>query len=269
MEALPLNLPDILNKVEKAALNAGRFIKEEFGKIRAHQAEVKSLNSLVSYVDREAEKMIVEALDDLIEEVGYITEEDTTINQRKYRNWIIDPLDGTTNFLKGIPVFSVSIALTEGDEVMVGVVYDVMQDWCFSAYKGGGAFLNRQPISVSEVKVLDKAVIATGFPYERLTADSPVFHTLKNVIEKSSGIRRLGSAAIDLAYVSCGKVEGYYESGLNPWDLAAGILLVKEAGGIISDMNGGTAVLTHGSVIASNPEIHPQLENVLREHHLA
>lgn len=265
MKQIQPKLPELLVEVEKVALRAGSFIREEFGKISAHQAQVKSLNSLVSYVDLGAERMIVDALADLVPGSGFITEEETTVNDHQHYNWVIDPLDGTTNFLKGIPVFSVSIALTAGDHIVLGVVYDVMQDWCFSATRDGGTTLNRQPVRISKEERFEKAVIATGFPYHRLTSESPTIQLLDVVIERSSGIRRLGSAAIDLAYVSCGKVEGYYEADLNPWDLAAGILLVKEAGGIATDFDGGSAILTKGSVIAGNAIIQEELQQVIRQ----
>lgn len=258
-------LPDLLEQTEKAALHAGAFIRQEFGKISTNQAQIKSLNSLVSYVDINAEKTIVEHLSPLIPDAGFITEEKTTPNSQREINWIIDPLDGTTNFLKGIPVFSVSIALTQGENVVLGVVYDVMQDWLFSARLGHGATMNNHPINISHEERFEKSVIATGFPYDRLNNDSPLFDLLQNVIERSSGIRRLGSAALDLAYVACGKIEGYYESSLNPWDMAAGILLVKEAGGMVTDFENGSAIMTTGSVVAASKPIHGILQSIISE----
>ncbi|MDX1684436.1 MAG: inositol monophosphatase family protein [Saprospiraceae bacterium] len=267
MKDIQTRLPELLKEAEKAAKKAGQFIREEFGKISAHQAEVKSLNSLVSYVDIGAERLIVDALKPVIPEAGFITEEKTTPNSNKHFNWVIDPLDGTTNFLKGIPVFSVSIALTAGGDVVVGVVYDIMQNWCFTSYKGGGAALNGKSIQVSREYDFKKAVIATGFPYERLDikTNSDIFFLLQSIIEKSSGIRRLGSAALDLAYVACGKVEGYYEASLNSWDLAAGILLVQEAGGITTDFDDSSNMLASGRVVAANPKIHDVLQATIRE----
>jgi myo-inositol-1(or 4)-monophosphatase len=258
-------LEKLLPQVESIARKAGAFIRNEFGKISTHDADVKSLNSLVSYVDIGAEKMIVPALSELYPEIGFITEEGTAPDEQFEYTWIVDPLDGTTNFLKGIPIFSVSIALTKGEESLIGVVYDIMNDWCFSATKGGGAFQNGHRVQVSNVNQFDRAVIATGFPYEPLHHDSNLFILLKNIIQHSAGIRRLGSAAIDLAYVACGKVEGYYEATLNSWDIAAGILLVQEAGGKVSDFDQGANMLSKGSVIASNQILHSQLQSIIGE----
>ncbi len=256
-----LLLPEVIAISQKA----GAFIRQEFGNVTSGQVQTKSLNSLVSYVDINAEKMIVEALSKLIPEAGFITEEDTAEPTTQKLNWVIDPLDGTTNFLKGVPVFSVSIALVHENDVLLGVVYDIMQDWCFSASKGQGAFLNGHQIHISEQTDFSKAIIATGFPYHRLSHDSPLFILLRSFIERSSGLRRLGSAAIDLAYVACGKVEGYYETTLNAWDIAAGILLVKEAGGKITDFEDQETMLQKGDVLAANPILHKEMLSIIRE----
>ena len=254
-----------LPQVERIARNAGAFIRNEFGKIGTQEADVKSLNSLVSYVDVQAERMIVSDLALLGPEIGFITEEGTAPTEQHELTWIVDPLDGTTNFLRGIPVFSVSIALTRGSQILLGVVYDIMNDWCFSAIEGGGTFLNGHRTMLSQVDQMDKAVIATGFPYEPLDKDSRLFDLLKAIIQVSAGIRRLGSAAIDLAYVACGKVEGYYEASLNPWDIAAGILLVREAGGVVTDFDGKDQMLTNGSVVAANTALHPELRRIVSD----
>ena len=259
------NYIELLPEVETVARSAGEFIRTEFGNVSTGQVQVKSLNSLVSYVDINAEKYIVDGLKQLIPESGFITEEDTAAPSTHPINWVIDPLDGTTNFLKGVPVFSVSIALVQGDTVLLGLVYDIMQDWCFAASKGGGAFMNGRQISVSRESDLSNAVIATGFPYEKLSNDSKLFELLKGIIERSRGIRRLGSAAIDLAYVACGKVEAYYETTLNIWDIAAGILLVEEAGGHVTDFDGSRTMLNTGRVLASNNDLHGPILDIIRE----
>lgn len=258
---MPLNnLEVICHRVADVSRKAGQFIREELGKVKADQILEKEKHSLVSYVDIETEKMLAKALDPLVPNAQFLTEENTqTQISSSHYSWIIDPLDGTTNFLKGIPVFSVSIALAHDSEPVLGVVYDVMHDECFYGWKTGGAFLNGQHIRVSDVENLEDSVIATGFPYKRGYMPN-LAAVLTNVLHHSRGIRRLGSAAIDLAYTAAGRFDGYYETRLNPWDIAAGILLIQEAHGKVTNFQGAEkGILNAHHVVASNSKIHAEL----------
>lgn len=239
---------------------AGLFIKSQYGKVVAADIETKSRNSLVSYVDKEAERMLVSGLGALIPGSGFITEEATVAQGASEWTWIIDPLDGTTNFLQQIPIYSVSVGLQHGGMLVAGVVYSVEQDEMFWAWKGGGAWLNGQLIRVTGQSDVNAAVVATGFPYASRDLLPKLTAIFEYFLHYAQGIRRLGSAAIDLAYVACGRFDVYYETTLNPWDIAGGILLVEEAGGIVTDFNGGREMLHNGQVIAAAPGIHQAVE---------
>ncbi len=253
-------LEEICCKAIGSVKNAAIFIKQELGRVKDEQIIEKEKHSLVSYVDIETEKKLVSDLTELIPGCMFITEEGTKKSQQLSEYcWIIDPLDGTTNFLKGIPVFSISVALTEGDEIILGIVHDIMQDECFYSWKGGGSYCNGKKISVSDTNTISESVIATGFPYQRNWMDN-LNRILIEVLNKSRGVRRLGSAAIDLAYTSCGRFDGYYETRLNSWDMAAGILLIQEAGGSVTNFKGEHQnILSSHHVLASNGKIHKSM----------
>ncbi|HEX2616257.1 MAG TPA: inositol monophosphatase family protein, partial [Flavobacteriales bacterium] len=178
-------------------------------------------------------------------------------------NWIIDPLDGTTNFVHGIPCYCTSVALVRGEEVLIGVVLEVTRNECFSAWKGGGAYLNGKRIHVSQRGQLLDSLLATGFPYDDFAYESAYMDLLRDLMHRSRGIRRLGSAAADLAYVAAGRFEAFYEYGLNAWDVAAGILLVLEAGGRVSDFREGDRFLFGEEIVASNGHIHREMLDVI------
>ena len=244
---------------------AGAFIKEERGKVSTEQIETKSLNSLVSYVDKTAETRLVKQLGQLIPDSTFLTEE-ATIEQKngKYR-WIIDPLDGTTNFLHQLPCYAVSVALEIEEEIEIGIVYEVNNDECFYAWKNGGAFLNGQPIQVSKTNCFSNSLIATGFPYHDFRLETPYFKVFHTFMKNTRGIRRFGAAAVDLAYVACGRFDAFYEYGLNVWDVAAGVLIVQEAGGKVFDFRGGNDYLFGGEMIASNNEIVNEVLKIVKE----
>lgn len=260
-----MNLPLLSQEINAIARQAGAFIRQESRAFDRKSTEYKDVNNLVSYVDKETEKQLVDALHALLPEAGFITEEGTTAPRQAGNeadktglNWIIDPLDGTANFIHGLPVFSVSVALAEGSQSIAGVVYDVPRDECFSAWRGGGAFVSLQgaaeeKISVSSAATLGESLIATGFPYYRFEGMQHYLHILESLMQQTHGLRRMGSAAIDLAYVACGRFEGFYEYNLNSWDMAAGVLLVQEAGGLVTDFTGGTEFLFRGDVVAGGP----------------
>jgi myo-inositol-1(or 4)-monophosphatase len=260
-----MNYRDLTEKIEQAALAAGSFIRKESESFNISMAERKGLNDFVSYVDKGAEKLLVEKLSEILPEAGFITEEGTSAKIGKKYCWVIDPLDGTTNFLHGFYPYAVSIGLMENDDIVAGVVHEIGKNEVFSAWKNGGAWLNGKRISVSGVKKLADSLIATGLPYSDFHRLDPYMESLTHLCRTSLGIRRLGSAATDLAYVACGRFEGFYEYGLHPWDIAAGMLLVREAGGRVSDFSGNEKKLNGDEIVAaSEPVFREFLENVSR-----
>jgi myo-inositol-1(or 4)-monophosphatase len=251
-------LDTICRSVVSIARVAGEFALNEITELRSEHIRLKGERDLFTHVDQSCERRIVAALSKVLPEAGFITEEETIVQSKKEITWIIDPLDGTTNYVHGIPLFSVSIALMVNGNVVLGVVYNPALDECYHSYEGEGVFVNDTPISVSEVRVLDKAMIATGFPYETQPDLDRYIEFLKVLMTHSHGVRRFGSAAIDLAWVACGRFDAYYEAGLNPWDVAAGAFLVKQAGGEVSDFSGGTDYLFGKEIIACNKFLYPR-----------
>lgn len=260
-----IDLSVITPKIIAIAKKAGAYIRQELDLLLESDIVTKEENSLVSYVDQNAEKIITEGLSSLVDDAGYVTEE-ATIHQSQTKSWtwVIDPLDGTTNFIHKIPVFAVSIGLLKDGIPVAGVIYHIMADECFYAWQGGGAWLNQQKISISNTIELKDAVIATGFPYKRENIEELVL-TLKKMILIARGIRRLGSAAIDLAYTACGRFDAYYEGSINAWDVSAGIIIVREAGGIVSGLYGEEEPCFTGHILAANPSIHSALSMIIKK----
>jgi len=234
------------------ARSTGRFMAEERKSFDASKIENKGLHDLVSYVDKESEIRIIAALQVLLPESGFIAEEGTNDKRGERFNWVIDPLDGTTNFIQGVPVYAVSVGLLDGDELVLGVVYEVGRDECFYAWKDGGAYLNGEPIRVSERGDIHDALLATGFPYNDFSQMDSYMKLLEWTMKNARGVRRLGSAATDLAYVACGRFDAFWEYDLKPWDVAAGAVIVKEAGGKVSDYKGGENYLFGREIVAGN-----------------
>ena len=231
---------------------AGKFMADERKNFDDSKIETKGLHDLVSYVDKESEKQIIDQLQKLLPESGFIAEEGTSSKHGERFNWVIDPLDGTTNYIQGIPVYAVSIGLLDGDELVSGVVYEVGRDECFYAWKDGGAYLNGEPIRVSERGDIHDALLATGFPYNDFSNLDAYLEFLKWTMTHARGVRRLGSAATDLAYVACGRFDAFWEYDLKPWDVAAGAVIVKEAGGTVTDYKGKSDFLFGREIVASN-----------------
>ena len=259
---MEIDLQHVLNEVIKIARRTGEFIRHEGRNFDKSKIEEKGLNNLVSYVDMEAEKMIVQTLQFTLPEAGFITEEGTVAQKSEEYNWIVDPLDGTTNFMHGMPPYSVSIALAKNDEPILGVVYVINSDECFYASKGGGAYRDREKIQVSKVKDFKDGLFITGIPYTAFDRLDQFWEIFSYFTKNSHGVRRLGSAAADLAYVACGRSEGFFEDGLNPWDVAAGALLVLEAGGIITDYEGGEDYI-FGKGIIAGCAVQPEMYKVI------
>jgi len=234
-------------------------------KLDSIEIEVKGLNSLVSHVDKEAERRLITLLSKTIPDANFFTEEETVEQQSTGLRWIIDPLDGTTNFLHGLPHFSISVALAEDDELLIGVVLECTSDACFYAWKGGGAFLNDKAISVTKTSELADSLLATGFPYYDYSRTPSFLKVLEFFMRKTRGLRRFGSAALDLAFVAAGKFDGYFEYGLNPWDVAAGIILVEEAGGKVTDFSMDQKALSGVEILASNSQLHEKLYQQIKQ----
>lgn len=253
------DLKALCAEIEGAAREAGTFIMKESASFDIHNTETKGLNNFVTYVDKGSERMLIEKLGHLIPEAGFIAEEGTSVKKGKKYNWIIDPLDGTTNFLHNVHPFAVSIGLMEDEEVIAGVVHEAGGQETFAAWKGGGAWLNGKRIYVSDVPVVSGALAATGFPYNLFDRLDSYMELLKYIVKNTHGVRRLGSAAIDLAYVACGRYDLFFEYDLKIWDVAAGMLLVREAGGIFSDFSGKMTGLDGNETLASNALIYKEI----------
>lgn len=230
--------------------------------VAVEEVETKSLNNLVSYVDKESERRFVEGLSALLPDSGFIAEEGTGKPVDGGLNWIIDPLDGTTNYLHHLPCWCTSVALHGPDGLLLGVIYDPNRDECFSAIKGGGAFCNGEAIEVSKAERLSHSLLATGFPYDDFSRQEGYMKLFAELMRNSRGLRRLGSAALDLAYVARGTFEVFYEYGLNPWDVAAGILIVEEAGGKVTGFGEGVDPIFGEELIASNTKVHREMQEM-------
>lgn len=259
-----MDLKVLCSEIEKAAKEAGEFISKESETFNIfNDTEEKGLNNFVTYVDKGSEKMLVERLGTILPEAGFIAEEGTSTKKGLTYNWVIDPLDGTTNFLHGVRPYAVSIGLMKDDEIVAGVVHEVGGNETFSAWKNGGAWLNGKRISVSGTKTLAGSLVATGFPYNLFDRLEPYMKLLSFLVKKSHGVRRLGSASIDLAYVACGRFDLFFEYDLKPWDIAAGMLLVREAGGVFSDFSGNMKSLSGDETIASNSLVYPEILQII------
>ncbi|MES2761633.1 MAG: inositol monophosphatase family protein [Bacteroidota bacterium] len=258
------DLKHITKQVVECSKIVGEFIRTERKSFSYQKVEIKGLNDLVSYVDKTSEKLLVEKLAVIFPDAGFIVEENTRSETKEY-NWIVDPLDGTTNFIHGIPCYAISIALEHKSEIILGVVYEVAQNECFWAYKNGGAWLNENKIMISDRKTLSDSLIATGFPIYNFTRLDNYINTLTYLMKHTHGIRRIGAAAADLCYLACGRVDAFFEYNLNSWDVAAGALIVKEAGGTVTDFKSEQNWLFGKEIVATNGHLQHALETVIHE----
>ncbi|MFM9027502.1 MAG: inositol monophosphatase family protein [Bacteroidota bacterium] len=261
-----MDLESLCQHVALIARDTGKFLLHERKGFDNSKIERKGHNDLVSYVDKTAEKRLVEALSIVLPKAGFIAEEKTAEKKGERFDWIIDPLDGTTNFVHGIPLYCVSIGLYENGQPVLGVVYEPNLDECFTAWKNGGAYLNGKSIRVSETTRMSDSLLATGFPYHDYGKMKPYMEVFDHCMRNTRGLRRLGSAAADLAYVAAGRFDAFYEYGLNTYDVAGGIMLVIEAGGNVTDFSGGLGHLQGKEIIASNKKIHSEFLEVLKTH---
>lgn len=248
-------------KIKELCLTVGEFIEGEI--LKKKEVEVKELNSLVSYVDRNAEEMLIEELAGLLPGAGFLAEEGTRQANESYLEWIIDPLDGTTNYLHRLPAYAVSIGLREGRDIILGAVYNIPQKRFYYAEKGKGATMNEEKIFPDSGKSLSEVLIATGFPYTDFSSKEQYLAAFSMLLPKCRGIRRLGSAAIDLAMTAEGVFGGFFEWGLNPWDTAGGALIAQEAGCRITDFKGGEEWLHGRQILAAPDRIHEEMLSLL------
>lgn len=261
-----MNLEKICEQVVDISRVTGTFIKEELKTFSQKHVEVKGVHNFVSYVDKTSEQKIVSALTKILPNAGFIAEEGTGKPSEGGLNWVIDPLDGTTNYIHGLPPFAISIALMEGEKEILGVVYEISLEECFWAYSGSSAYLNGQIINVSNIETVNDSLVATGFPYYDYDRMEPLLKSIEYFMRNSHGLRRLGSAATDLAYVACGRFEAFYEYGLQSWDVAAGSLIVQQAGGKISDFNGEKNYIFGKEIIASNSSVFNEFQGVIKNY---
>lgn len=258
-----MNFQSLCEQTLTLVQDTSDFIASQLGRVRPDEIEDKSINSLVSYVDKTAEERLVEGCRALLPAASFVTEEETVATHRGRTYWVIDPLDGTTNFLHELPFFSISLALVHDGAVVMGIVHEVTRSESFYAY-GEGAFLNGKPLQVSRNTALINALIATGFPYTKLERIDKHLQMLKYLKFNARGLRRFGSAALDLAYVAAGRFDAYFEYGLQPWDVAAGSFLVQQAGGLVTDFAGGDDYLFSGELVVGSPAIQPILLDLVQ-----
>jgi myo-inositol-1(or 4)-monophosphatase len=263
----PEELDNICRLTIELVRTTCEFLLTENQKFSLEDVEYKGMNDLVSYVDKEAEKMVVSACKKILPGAGFITEEGTVQSAAEESKlvWIIDPLDGTTNFIHSLPVFSVSIGLMQNNELILGVVYECNRDEMFYAWKGSKAFLNNQIIHVKQNPDLSKSLLATGFPYYDFEVMENYLATLKYLMVNTQGMRRMGSAAVDLAYSAWGRFDGFFEYGLHPWDVAGGAFIVQQAGGKLSTFDGNDNYIFSKTLIASSSILYPSFFEVIKK----
>ncbi|WP_129715780.1 inositol monophosphatase family protein [Pedobacter sp. SYP-B3415] len=261
-----MNYELICTKVISIARLAGNFIRREAMLFDASRIEYKGLNDMVSYVDKTAEQKLVANLSKLLPDAGFITEENTVSISGKTYTWIIDPLDGTTNFIHGIPTYAVSIALYEEDKPVVGVVYEINRGEMFYAYKGGAAYLNKKEIAVSKRDTLGSSLLATGFPYYQFDKQPQYMNLFAQMMRECHGLRRIGSAATDLIYVACGRFEAFFEYNLQQWDFAAGAFIVQQAGGEVCNFSGGNDYFNTREILATNGLVTKEILKAIETH---
>lgn len=245
-------------KVERIVRHIGKYVLDESRTFNANSVEVKGLHDFVSYVDKTSEAKLVKGLENIIPDAGFIVEEGSSSRVGERYNWVIDPLDGTTNFIHGLKPYAISVALTLDGKPVLGVINDVSNKEVFTAWEGGGAWLNQKRIYSSTADRISKSLIGTGLPYYNFDRLPNYMECLSHLCKVSHGVRRIGAASVDLAYVACGRFDAFFEYGLKPWDIAAGTIIVREAGGEVSTFNGVTENLTGFETLAANKYVYQE-----------
>jgi myo-inositol-1(or 4)-monophosphatase len=255
----------MLQVAVEAALEAGKFLKMHVGKIRHIERKGGQETNLVTEIDKKSEQMIISKIKQHFPHHDFLGEEFGAADVKSEYRWIIDPLDGTVNYTHGVPIYCVSIGLEYKGEIVLGVVYDPNMDELFTAEKGKGAWLNKKKIEVSKTKTLIESLLVTGFPYDIHEHPEPVVTHFKNFLAEGQAVRRLGSAAIDICYVAAGRFDGFWEGTIRPWDMAAGVLILTEAGGKWTDFHGFPSTVYTEDVLTTNGLIHEQMVEVLKK----
>ena len=253
-------------QVQDIAREVGAFIRDEQKKITAENIEVKSVASLVTYVDKTAEERIVSALKDLIPDSGFVAEEGTAESKQEKYTWFVDPLDGTTNYLFGIAPHSVSIALAEDGEMVLGVVYEIGASELFYAWKDSPSFCNGEEIKTASRSKSEQSLIGTGFPYYDFDRVNDYIEAMRYLMKHTLGLRRFGSAAVDLCYVACGRFDAFYEHALHAWDVAAGVFILQQAGGKTTDFNGGDNWLFGGELVSASNSYFDEFYSIIHRY---
>lgn len=261
-----MNYELLCTKVISIVRLTGNFIRKEAMQFDVQKIEYKGLNDMVSYVDKTAEQKLVQNLEKLIPDAGFITEEKTINRTGKTYTWIIDPLDGTTNFIHGIPAYGISVALYEDGLPVIGVVYELNRAEMFYSYKGGPALMNKKEIKVSTNPDLKSSLLATGFPYYQFDKQPQYLKLLTEMMQKSHGVRRIGAAAIDLVYTACGRFDAFFEYNLQQWDFAAGCFIVQQAGGEVYDFAGENDYFTKREILATNGKLTAEMLTAIKQY---
>jgi myo-inositol-1(or 4)-monophosphatase len=259
---MEVDLEKLCSRACSVVKEAAAFIQKESASFNANRVEV-------SYVDETAEKMLVDGLRSILPEAGFITEESTTAAESKWFTWVIDPLDGTTNFIHGLPVYSVSVGLLQNGKPVMGIVYEPNRDELFYAWQHSPAYLNGQVIRVSQTAELAQSLLATGFPYYDFDTMQHYLNTLDELMKTTRGMRRMGSAAVDLVYVACGRFDGFFEYGLQPWDVCGGAFIVQQAGGKVTEFSGSENFIFGKTIVAASSALHIPLQRLISKHFTA
>jgi len=258
-------LEHIFQEVNQLVQETGKLIQQYAGQIRDLTVKEKAKNSLVTEADVAAEHKLIEGLQKIVPEAGYIAEEQTTEQHDQELMWLVDPIDGTTNFVHQIPVYCISIALQQNNETVFGIVYEVNSGECFYTWQGTDAYRDGAKISVTETANLSEALIGTGFPTTDFSRMHAYIDTMMHLIHHTQGLRRYGTAALDLCYVACGRFDAYFEYSLSPWDVAAGSFIVQQAGGKVTDFSGGENYLNGREIIATNGELYDEVQKIVQK----
>jgi myo-inositol-1(or 4)-monophosphatase len=257
----------LCNKVLPIIRHTGNFIRKESLSFQPDSIETKGLNDFVSYVDKNAEQLLVSNLKNVLPGAGFITEEEVTENETdKEFVWIIDPLDGTSNFIHGIPTYAISVALYQNQKPVLGVVYEINRGEMFYSYLGAPLMLNNKVVKVSSTPKLADSLVATGFPYYQFDQLTQYINLFTDMLQNCRGVRRIGSAAVDLAYVACGRFDAYFEYNLNSYDVAAGAFLVQQAGGQVFNFSGGDEFIHQREIVACNGLFSQELVSIIGKH---
>ena len=257
-------LADFEATAREAACAGGRLLRQRFHENRPIRVESKGLHDFVTQVDRDAESVVLSVLRGRYPDHAIMSEEGSPDEAATDLRWVVDPLDWTTNFIHGVPTFGVSVALEGPDGLLAGAIHDPIRDETFHAHRGGGARMNDEPIGCAAPPGLQNALVATGFPFRELSRVGPYMKVFETFIRSTAGLRRAGAASIDLAYTACGRYDGFWEVGLSRWDVAAGVLIVREAGGRVTDLVGGDTTLDTGDIVAAGPALHQAMLEVTR-----